>query len=241
MVSKQDIEGLEKSLGYSMKNNELISEALTHKSFHHENPEKAPLYNERLEFLGDSVLGLAVVEYLYKSYKNYSESTMAKIKSYLVKESVLSDIASEISLGAYLRLGKGEEETGGREKKSLLADALEAVFGAVYIDGGYKNARDVILRLMMDKIDRAVSSEQFFDFKTDLQEESQTKFGILPQYKIVKQEGEEHKKMFTVDVFIGGSKFGSGTGRSKKEAETIAAKEALAKINASCKTNTISS
>jgi len=238
MVSKQDIEGLEKRLGYSMKNNELISEALTHKSFHHENPEKAPLYNERLEFLGDSVLGLVVVEYLYKSYKNYSESTMAKIKSYLVKESVLSDIASEISLGAYLKLGKGEEETGGREKRSLLADALEAVFGAVYIDGGYKNARDVILRLMMDKIDRAVSSEQFFDFKTDLQEESQTKFGILPQYKIVKQEGEEHKKMFTVDVFIGGSKFGSGTGRSKKEAETIAAKEALAKINAFCKTNT---
>lgn len=233
MMSKQDIAGLESNLGYCFKNEEFLLEALTHKSFHHENPEKAPSYNERLEFFGDSVLGLVVVEYLFKSKSYYFESTMSKIKSYLVKESVLSDIARGISLGAYLRLGKGEEETGGREKKSILADAMEAVFGAIYIDGGYESVRDVILRLLMDKIDTAISSEQFFDFKTDLQEESQIKFGVLPQYRTVKQEGEEHKKIFTVDVFIRGSKFGSGKGKSKKEAETIAAKEALSKIKAS--------
>ncbi len=229
-MPKQDITGLENSLGYYFRDKELLLKSLTHKSFHHENPEKAPSYNERLEFLGDSVLGLVVVEYLFKSDKNYSESTMSKIKSYLVKESILSDIAADISLGTYLRLGKGEEETGGRGKKSILADAMEAVFGAIYIDGGYKCVRGIILKLLMDKIDTAISSEQFFDFKTDLQEESQLKFGVLPQYKIIKQEGEEHKKIFTVDVFIKGNKLGSGKGKSKKEAETIAAKEALSKI-----------
>lgn len=229
-MSKQDIAGLEIKLGYSFKNKGLLSEALTHKSFHHENPGKAPLYNERLEFLGDSVLGLVVVEFLFRSDKNYSESTMSKIKSYLVKESVLSDVAEGILLGTYLRLGRGEEETGGREKKSILADAMEAVFGAIYCDRGYESARDVILRLLTDKIEAATSSEQFFDFKTDLQEESQVRFGVLPQYKMVKQEGEEHKKMFTIDVFIKGDKFGRGAGRSKKEAETAAAKEALAKL-----------
>ncbi|MBI4689971.1 MAG: ribonuclease III [Nitrospirae bacterium] len=230
MMSKQDIAGLENDLGYSFKNKELLLESLTHKSFHHENPGKAPMYNERLEFLGDSVLGLTVVEYLFRHKKDYSESTMSKIKSYLVKESVLSDVAECISLGTYLRLGKGEEDTGGREKKSILADALEAVFGAVYIDGGHEIAKKIILGLLMDKIDGAISSEQFFDFKTDLQEESQIRFGVLPQYKTVKQEGEEHRKIFTVDVYIKGSKFGRGSGRSKKEAETIAAKEALSKI-----------
>lgn len=225
--------GLESTVGHSFDNKGLLLEALTHKSFHHENPDEAPSHNERLEFLGDSVLGLVVVEHLFRFDRNYSESTMSKIKSYLVKESVLADIAKDISLGEYLRLGKGEIETGGREKRSILANAMEAVFGAIYLDGGYERTRDIILKLLKHKVDVAISSEQFFDFKTELQEESQLRFGVLPQYKIVKQEGEEHKKVFTVDVFIKDSKFGSGTGRSKKEAETIAAKEALSKIKTS--------
>jgi len=232
-MSKQEIEDLENSLGYCFTNRGILLEAVTHKSFHHENPDKASSYNERLEFLGDSVLGLVVVEYLLKLEKYYSEATMSKIKSYLVKEAVLFDVAESISLGSYLRLGKGEKETGGRGKKSILADAMEAVLGAIYIDGGYERARDVILRLLQGKIDTAVSSEQFFDFKTDLQEESQVRFGILPRYVTVKQEGEEHKKIFTVEVYIKGSRFGRGSGKSKKEAETIAAKEALLKIKAS--------
>lgn len=232
IMSKQEIEELETSLGYYFKDKGLLLEAVTHKSFHHENPDKAFSYNERLEFLGDSVLGLVVVEYLFKLEKSYSEAIMSKIKSYIVKEAVLSDAAESISLGAYLRLGKGEKETGGRGKKSILADAMEAVFGAVYIDGGFERARDAILRLLQGRIDAAVSSEQFFDYKTDLQEESQVKFGVLPRYVTVKQEGEEHKKIFTVEVYIKGDRFGRGSGRSKKEAETIAAKEALLKIKA---------
>jgi ribonuclease-3 len=228
-MSRQ-VTGLESSLNYSFKDEGVLLEALTHKSFHHENPKITGSYNERLEFLGDSVLGLVIVEYLFKFKKDYSESTMSKMKSFLVKEAVLSEIANDISLGTYLRIGKGEEETGGRQKKSILADALEAVFGAIYVDSSYEIVRDVILRLFKNRIDMAIYSEQFFDFKTELQEESQIRFGMLPQYMTVKQEGEEHRKMFTVEVSIKGERFGSGRGRSKKEAETIAAKEALSKI-----------
>jgi len=232
-MSKQDIEELENSLRYYFKDKALLLDAVTHRSFYHENPDTAHSQNERLEFLGDSVLGFVVVEYLFKLEKDYSESTMSKIKSYLVKEAVLFNVAESISLGMHLRLGKGEKETGGRGKKSILADALEAVFGAIYIDGGYERARDVILRLLQDKINAAVSSEQFYDFKTDLQEKSQVMFGVLPRYVMVKQEGEEHKKIFTVEVYIKGDRLGKGSGRSKKEAETAAAKEALSKIKAS--------
>ncbi|MBI4683653.1 MAG: ribonuclease III [Nitrospirae bacterium] len=232
-MAKQDVHNitvLEESLGYSFKDKELLLKALTHKSFHHERPKISPSHNERLEFLGDSVLGLIVVEYLFKHDKSYSEATMSKMKSYLVKESVLSDVAGGIGLGLHVRLGKGEEETGGREKKSILANTIEAVFGAIYSDGGYDEARKAVLRLLMRKMDMALSSEQFFDFKTDLQEESQLRFGVLPEYRVVKQEGEEHKKIFTVEVFIRDDKLGQGTGRSKKEAETLAAKEALLKM-----------
>ncbi|MEW6161954.1 MAG: ribonuclease III [Nitrospirota bacterium] len=218
---------LERRLGYIFKNKELLIEALTHKSFYHENPDKAVAYNERLEFLGDSILGFVIVEYLFFSDRKFTESVMAKIKSYLVKESILSEIANSISLGKYLRLGKGEEATGGRAKKSLLADAIEALLGAIYIDGGYKKVRELLLRLFREKIDAILHSTEFCDFKTELQEKTQLLFGAIPEYKIIKQEGEEHRKIFTVEVYVAGKRFGTGCGKSKKEAETLAAREAL--------------
>lgn len=221
---------IERRLGYVFKNKLLLSEALTHRSFFHENPDKSTSHNERLEFLGDSVLGLVIVEFLFLSDKDITESVMAKIKSYLVKESILSEIAYSISLGKYLKLGKGEEATGGRTKKSVLADAMEALFGAIYMDGGYKKVRKIILRLFKQKIDTTVFSGEFFDFKTELQERTQLLFGSLPEYRVIKQEGEEHRKVFTVGVFIDGKKFGIGSGRSKKEAQTLAAKEALSRF-----------
>lgn len=226
----KDITELGKHLGYLFKNKEILTEALTHKSFYYENPEKSTTHNERLEFLGDSVLGFVIVEYLFLSNNQFAESSMAKIKSYLVKEYVISEIARSLSLGKYLRLGKGEEATGGRIKKSLLADALEAVLGAVYIDAGYEKAKEVILRLFNEKICAVLNSGEFYDFKTELQEKTQLLFNALPEYRVIKQEGEEHKKIFTVEVFIEGKKFGTGSGRSKKEAQTIAAKEALARL-----------
>lgn len=228
--SLKNLEKLELSLGHTFKDRGLLIEALTHRSFYHENPGKATTHNERLEFLGDSVLGFVIAEHLFSSDIRFTESVMAKIKSYLVKESLLSEIADSISLGKYLRLGKGEEANGGRAKKSLLADAIEAVLGAIYIDGGYGKAKETVLMLFKGKIDTLLSSGEFYDFKTELQENTQLIFGILPEYRIIKQEGEEHRKIFIVEVFIDGKKFGEGAGKSKKEAETIAAKEALYRL-----------
>jgi ribonuclease-3 len=229
-MPKYDISHLENSLGYCFRDKKIFLEALTHKSFFHENPDKADAYNERLEFLGDSVLGFVIVEYLFLSGYKLTESVMAKTKSYLVKESVLSEIANAIFLGKYLRLGKGEEVTGGRTKRSLLADAVEALLGAVYIDGGYEKARSLIIRLFREKIDTIIRSGEFHDFKTELQEKTQLLFSTIPEYKIIRQEGAEHKKLFTIEVYIEGERYGDGTGKSKKEAETLAAKEALQKF-----------
>lgn len=218
---------LEDTLGYSFRDNGLLTEALTHKSYRHENPEKSLSDNERLEFLGDSVLGLAIAGYLFNSRPELSESAMSKIKSFIVKGSLLSEVASKIRLGRFLRLGRGEEDTGGRRKKSILADALEGVIGAIYIDGGYEPARDAILRLFEEKLHEAISSGQYHDYKTELQEKSQMLFGALPEYRLTGQAGAEHSRVFTVDVFVSGRRFGCGTGKNKKEAETLAAKEAL--------------
>ncbi|MGQ9570815.1 MAG: ribonuclease III [Thermodesulfovibrionales bacterium] len=227
----KDIANLEKRLGYIFKDKSLLIEALTHRSFYHENPDKTIFHNERLEFLGDSVLGFIIVEYLFLSERKFTESVMTKIKSYVVKESVLSEIADSIYLGRYLRLGKGEEATGGRTKKSILADAVEALLGAVYLEGGYKKVKAVILKLFKKEIDAIINFNRFYDFKTELQEKTQMLFGVLPEYKVIKQEGEEHEKVFTIDVFIEGKRFGRGTGKSKKEAETFAAREALLKLS----------
>jgi ribonuclease-3 len=229
----KDIADLEKRFGYVFKNRKLLTEALTHRSFYHENPDKSITHNERLEFLGDSVLGFVIVEYLFSSDKEFTESVMAKIKSYLVKESILSEIADSISLGKYLKLGKGEEATGGRAKKSILADTIEALLGAIYLDGGYKKVKAVVLKLFRKEIDTLMDSTRFYDFKTELQEKTQLLFGVLPEYRVVKQEGEEHEKVFTIEVFIEGKKFGKGLGKSKKEAQTLAAREALSQLSLS--------
>ncbi len=230
-MQNNDYTALEQSLGYSFRDRQLLLEALTHRSFYHEHPDQAYAYNERLEFLGDSVLGFVIVEYLYSLESKLPESVMAKTKSYIVKEAVLSDLASHISLGKYLRLGKGEETTGGRTKRSLLADAVEAVLGALYLDGGLGEARSLILSFLKEKIDSIISSGEFHDFKTELQEKTQMLFGSIPAYKIIKQEGEEHKKIFTIEVHIAGEHYGTGIGKSKKEAEISAAKEALKKLS----------
>jgi ribonuclease-3 len=229
-VAVENTTEIEGRLGYIFEDKELLTEALTHRSFYYENPDTSTVHNERLEFLGDSVLGFVIVEYLFLSDKNLTESVMAKIKSYLVKEAVLSEIADSLSLGKYLRLGKGEEATGGRTKKSLLSDTIEAVLGAIYLDGGYQKAQEVVLRLFREKIDSIMRTAVFADYKTELQEKTQLLFGILPEYRLIRQEGEEHKKIFTIEVYVDGKKFGRGTGKSKKEAQTFAAKEAILKL-----------
>ncbi len=227
---KTDLLQLEEAIGYSFRDRALLSEAVTHKSFHHENKTAAPLYNERLEFLGDSVIGLVIVEYLFSLGQQYSESVLAKMKSYLVCEQVLAEIASSVSLQRFLYLGKGEESSGGREKRSIIADGLEAVVGAVYRDGGFEAARTFVLRFFGERIRSVVESGEFHDYKTELQELTQSLYGMLPEYRLIKQEGEDHKRVFTVAVYLDGKKLATASGSRIKEAEAAAAQKALAKI-----------
>lgn len=232
-------EAVEKSLDYVFHNRSLLAEALTHKSYYHEHRDKVSWYNERLEFLGDSVLGLVIVEYLFLHEKSYTEAVLAKIKSFIVSEPVLAEIATELSLGEQLLMGKGEKTTGGAAKKSILANTFEAVIGAVYLDGGFEKARDIILRFFLGRISRAMDSGDFFDYKTELQEKSQSIYGKLPEYQVVKQEGEEHERIFTVSVFLNGERLGTASGRRKKEAETLAAKKALRRLSGSAEIDKI--
>jgi ribonuclease III len=224
---------LENLLAYRFRNAGLLAEALTHTSFQYENSGTQTAHNERLEFLGDSILGLVIAEALFVSDSRLSEAGMSKIKSYLVNKSVLYEIAASISLGRFVRLGRGEESTGGRHKRSILSDTVEALFGAVYLDSDYKTVNELILRLYAGKIREAIANKEGYDFKSELQERSQAAFGTLPEYRIVRQEGEEHRKIFTAEVYINERICGTGSGKSKKEAEINAAKEALESLSAS--------
>ncbi len=226
----ENILAIESSIGYTFKDKALIQEALAHKSFANENPSFTPSFNERLEFLGDSVLGLIVSDYLFISYRNYSEAELSKIKAYAVQENTLAEIALQLDIGSCLFFGRGEEGTGGRHKPSLLANAFEAVLGAVYLDGGLKAARAFAIGLLKDKINKLISEDLLFDFKTRFQEIVQEKFGILPKYTVHKESGPEHIKIFEVEVFVGEEKYGSGKGRTKKEAAQMAAGEGLKRL-----------
>ena len=228
--TKRNVEDLEDKLGYFFENKDLLAKALTHKSYYHENRAKSPAYNERLEFLGDSVIGLVVVEYLFLLEEKYDESVLAKMKSYLVCEAVLADIAVSLSLGRYILLGKGEDSTGGRIKKSILSDALEAVIGAVYLDGGFVKAREIVRAFFKERIGRVIEEGELYDYKTELQEKTQLLYGTLPEYRVVEEQGMEHKRVFTVAVFLDGRELGIASGKRKKEAEALAAKEALEKL-----------
>ena len=230
---------VEKNLHYCFSRKELLLEALTHKSYYHENRDKTDLHNERLEFLGDSVIGLVIVELLFLHDQSCNEAVLAKLKSYIVSEPVFAEIAQELSLGESLLLGKGEKSTGGTHKKSILANTFEAVIGAVYLDGGFEAAKKIIQRLFSKRITRAMESGDFFDYKTELQEKSQMLLGKLPEYHVIGQRGDEHERVFTVAVSLNGKRFGIASGRRKKEAETLAAKEALKRLSDSAKINAV--
>lgn len=226
----KNIQELEKSLGYVFNNKRLLLEAITHRSFFHESPNDNCNYNERLEFLGDAVLGLSISHILFLYEPNLTEASMSKMKSYLVNKSVLFEIALSLSLGNYIRLGKGEELSGGRSKKSVIADAMEALIGAIFLDSNYETVRSLIYRLYLNKISDVISQKEGYDFKSELQEKVQRIFGVLPEYRIIKQEGEEHMKIFTVEVYIKNNTYGIAQGKSKKEAQMFAAKKALEKL-----------
>lgn len=221
-----ELEQFEQVIGYTFQNKRLLHEALSHSSYANE-MKKLRRSNERLEFLGDSVLSIVVSQYLFEHFTHLPEGELTKIRASLVCEKSLHVFAQQIRLGEALLLGKGEENTGGRERPSILADAFEAVIAAVFLDGGLEAARKYVLGFIPADIDqkRVVS---FRDYKTVLQEIVQKNPEEKVEYILVEQTGPDHNKAFVVNVCLNSNVIGSGTGRSKKEAEQMAAKEALA-------------
>ena len=217
------MESLERKLGYSFQNRELLSEALNHSSYANEHKQGLGS-NERLEFLGDSVLGFVAAEFLFKRHGNLPEGDLTRMRAALVCEQRLYEVAKELELGGYLRLGRGEEAGGGRERQSILADATEAVFAAVYLDGGMEKARELIGRVLLS---RAPQAEERRDYKTTLQEVVQRKSGQALTYHMTSQQGPDHNKTFYFEVRLNEAVVGRGEGRSKKEAEQDAARDAL--------------
>lgn len=220
----------EKIIEYSFNDKHILSLALTHSSYANEHKLGKFEYNERLEFLGDAVLEFLVSRYIFEKYPELPEGELTKLRASVVCEGSLAKKAVDIHLGDFLYLGKGEELTGGRTRESILADAFEAVIGAVVIDGGIENAEKYVMGLMTDVISSVRNSFMLMDYKTRLQEEIQKSSKEPVAYAIVKESGPDHGKLFEAEVSHSGSVLGSGTGKSKKEAEQAAAKNALGKI-----------
>ena len=222
------LEPLQLNLNYKFKNIKLLKTALTHSSYANENKMKITDNNERLEFLGDTILNLIVSQYLYKKYPNYPEGELTKIRAKVVCESSLAFAARKIDLGKYLLLGKGEEATGGRDRESILADASEALTGAIYMDSDFETVNKLLLENFETDIVYAVAKGALFiDYKTDLQENLQKITRSKIEYKVIKEEGPDHNKIFHMNVVVENKIVGKGSGRNKKEAEQMAAKEAL--------------
>jgi ribonuclease-3 len=221
MSDAREFRQLEELLGYRFQRGELLERALTHRSYANEIRSQAG-DNEKLEFLGDAVLDLVVGHHLMDAFPDLSEGELSVTRAQVVSEAGLSEEAARLGLGSFLRLGKGEERTGGREKPSLLADAFEAVVAAVYLDGGFEAARDLVERLLADRM-RAIDASGFYDFKTRLQESAQAKLKTTPEYRVVAEAGPDHDKTFEVAVVIKDREWARAAGKSKKAAEQRAA------------------
>ncbi len=216
------LDEFQKKLHIKFKDIELLDTAFHHKSFSNEIANVTG-NNERLEFLGDAVLGLVISNYLYTSLKTEPEGELAKIKSVVVSEATLSEVAVQIGIDKCLSLGKGEEKSGGRQKKAILADALEAVIGAYYLDSGIKEVEKFVTSLLKVEIEKVQANVNIKDYKTLLQEYYQKKHKAVPQYKMDKKTGPDHDQTFWVSVSLGGTSYGPTSGKSKKEAEQSAA------------------
>ncbi|MBW3573618.1 MAG: ribonuclease III [Actinobacteria bacterium] len=214
-------EALVLRLGYRFSDETLLAKALTHRSWCAEWPGHDS--NERLEFLGDAVLGLVVTDHIYRSYPGLPEGELAKVRATVVSAAALAEVAVELGIGTALLLGKGEDASNGREKPSILADATEAVIGAVYLDGGWSAAAGLVMRLVAGRIVEAASGPGGHDYKTRLQELSARRFETLPRYEVA-DHGPDHAKHFSATVWVGDTARGTGHGRSKKQAEQAAAR-----------------
>lgn len=219
------MKGLEEKLGYKFNNIKLLQNALNHSSYANE-VRNGVTSNERLEFLGDSVLSVIVSDYIYKNYRSWPEGELTKLRASLVCEKSLCGFSRELDLGRYLKLGKGEEKNGGRERDSILADAFEAVLAAIYLDGGMEPARRHVMNFVLREL-KHTDDEVFKDYKTALQEIIQRNPEESVTYTLAGTSGPDHDKSFEVEVLLNSNVIGRGTGKNKKQAEQAAAKEAL--------------
>ena len=224
----QELAPLQKTLGYTFSDLKLLDKALTHKSY--ANESDIPIkHNERFEFLGDSVLDLIISGYMVLEFSDLAEGELSKIRAAVVNEGCLAKLARKVELGNYLLMGKGENLSGGRNKASILADAYEALVGALFFDSNLETVSRVFMPILIDEVNKCKESWTFKDYKSDLQEYTQNKFVCIPAYQVVRETGPDHDKRFEVSVAILSEIQGTGRGRSKKEAEQNAAQMALEK------------
>ncbi len=221
----RDFEKLEDIIGYTFKDKGLLAKALTHKSY------KKPYSNERLEFLGDAVLNLIVGEYLYENFPISNEGELSKMRAGIVNENGFKRLANSIDLGRFIFLSDSEERNNGREKSSILSDSFEAVMGAIFLEAGLQQVKTVALKLIKKEYKKISLDDLFEDYKTALQEITQAHFAQIPEYKLEKQIGPDHKKIFEVSIWIDGKCYGKASGKSKKIAQQSVAKIALDEIN----------
>jgi len=226
----EDIKELEQRLGVKFKSAQLLQQALTHRSYVNENRKQKLQHNERLEFLGDAVLELVVTEYLYRQYQE-PEGVLTNWRSALVKTSSLNGVAVKLGIDKHLRLSRGEKRGSERAKHQILANSVEAIIGAIYLDQGYEAARQFIENNFTVNLVEIIKSGSWQDPKTKLQELAQAKQGFTPVYKLLSEQGPDHDKQFTIGVYVGNKLFGQGVGASKQQAQQAAAKAALVKYN----------
>lgn len=221
-LRKKSLLEFEKLAGIKYKRHDLLNLAFCHRSYTNEH-QNYNENNEKLEFLGDSILGLVVSDYLFNTFSSKSEGDLARIKSFVVSEESLAEIALALEVDRFLLIGKGEENSGGRKKKAILADAMEAIFGSYYLDLGFKESSRFILSLLIPQIDRVLQNKHKRDYKTLIQELSQKTFKSYPRYSVIKNSGPDHNKTFWVEITVNGKEYGPGEGKNKKEAEQQAA------------------
>lgn len=230
-LSKKDIEKVEVKLNYKFHDKSLIIQALKHRSFLSVTNELRLSSNERLELLGDAVLGMVVTEFLFKKFPTKEEGELTTIKSLMVSRKILTRIANQIGIGEFILLNEAEEKAGGRKRSSIVADAFEAVIGAIYLDGGLSIVINFIHNKLLVRTKKIISEEQNRNFKSILLEYSQSKNLGLPRYLVRNEEGPDHNKLFTIEVLINSEVLGMGKGNTKKKAEQISAKNALKKLH----------
>ena len=219
---KKELLLFEKHAQIRFKRLDLLNLAFTHRSYANESPKDID-NNEKLEFLGDSVLGIVISDYLFRSLPDKAEGDLARIKSFVVSENSLAQIARSLRVDNYILIGKGEEYSGGRTKKAILADCMEAVIGAYYLDSGIKSARNLVLAFFAEEVRKVLENRHKKDYKTLLQEFAQKKYHNYPRYRLVKKSGPDHDRTFWIEVDLNNRSFGPGKGKNKKEAEQVAA------------------